>query len=93
VKFKFKMDRLIRLANYRIKILKWREAMKQHGLTNEYFAGSGFSPKVLPFKLEKSEIVPYPTIESRKYLIDRQMNLLKVNKLLQKKQASLHRQL
>ena len=87
------MDRIIRLANYRIKILKWRDQMKKYGLTNEYFASSGFSPHVLPFNFIKGKMPPYPKIETRAIRFDRELNLLQVNRLLHKKQVSLNKKL
>jgi len=65
------MDRIIELSIYRLQILKWRDVMKIYGLTNEYFAASGFTPKVLPFKLNHMQLLahPYPMIDMPDQLV------------------------
>ena len=82
------MDRIIELSIYRLRILKWRDVMKIYGLTNEYFASSGFSHKILPFKLNHMQLLahPYPKIDMPESLLSQCLNLIQVNVALKQKQ-------
>lgn len=89
---KSKMDRIIELAQYRLQILKWRDSLKMYNFSNEYFASSGFTPKVLPFQLSHFQQMahPYPKISTPNSIFEKELNLMAVNKLLRRKQEELH---
>ena len=83
---KSKMDRLVKLASYRIQILKWRDLMINFGLTTEAFATRTFDPKAPKFTLNSFQKLahPYPDFE------DRKLNLNQVNFKLRKLHASIN---
>jgi hypothetical protein len=91
-RIKEKMDRIIELAQYRLQILQWRDSLKMYNFSNDYFASSGFTSKVLPFQLSHFQQMshPYPKISTPNSIFDKEMNLMAVNKLLRRKQEELN---
>lgn len=57
--FKPMMDHLVKLSLYRIKILQWRDLMKNFGLTTEAFAARDFEPAA-QFNLNSFQKLAHP---------------------------------
>ena len=57
--FKPMMDHLVKLSLYRIKILQWRDLMKNFGLTTEAFAARDFDPNA-QFTLNSFQKLAHP---------------------------------
>lgn len=62
-----------------------------YNFSNEYFASKGFTPKILPFKLSHFQQMahPYPKISTPNSILEKELNLMAVNKLLHRKQEEL----